>query len=74
MYVCVCKGVTDGQIREAVREGACTVRELRARLGVTTCCGRCASHTRIVLDEALNAAVHNANDRVACAAVCGAAC
>ncbi|TAM45371.1 MAG: (2Fe-2S)-binding protein [Gammaproteobacteria bacterium] len=69
MYVCLCKGVTDGQIREAVREGACTVRELGARLGVATCCGRCASHARIVLDEALNAAVRKANRGAACPAV-----
>jgi bacterioferritin-associated ferredoxin len=34
MYVCLCKGVTDSQIRSAVREGARTVRGLRKQL----CC------------------------------------
>ncbi|HAW23710.1 MAG TPA: (2Fe-2S)-binding protein, partial [Pseudomonas sp.] len=29
MYVCLCQGVTDGQIREAIYEGCCSYREVR---------------------------------------------
>lgn len=43
MYVCVCRAVTDSQIREAICEGACSMRELRQRLGVASECGRCSS-------------------------------
>ena len=53
MYVCVCKAVTDGQIRQAVDQGCCSMRELRNELGVATQCGRCAVTAREVLDEAL---------------------
>lgn len=53
MYVCVCKAVTDGQIRQAVDQGCCSMRELRNELGVATQCGRCAVSAREVLDEAL---------------------
>ena len=53
MYVCVCKAVTDGQIRNAVDQGCCSMRELRNELGVATQCGRCAVTAREVLDEAL---------------------
>jgi bacterioferritin-associated ferredoxin len=42
MYVCVCRAVTDSQIREAMGEGACSMRELRQRLGVASECGRCS--------------------------------
>ena len=42
MYVCVCKAVTDRQIREAVFDGARTLRDLRKQLGVASECGRCA--------------------------------
>jgi len=70
----LCKGVTDGQIREAVRDGASTLRDLNACLGVASGCGRCASHARIVLDEALNAAVRKANRGAACPALCAGAC
>jgi bacterioferritin-associated ferredoxin len=54
MYVCLCKAVTDGQIRQAVCAGACTMRELRACLGVATECGRCGSHASRLLAETLN--------------------
>jgi bacterioferritin-associated ferredoxin len=43
MYVCVCHAVTDRQIREAAQGGACTLRDLRRELGVTSNCGRCAT-------------------------------
>ncbi|CAG0981429.1 hypothetical protein MTYP_01784 [Methylophilaceae bacterium] len=42
MYVCVCHAVTDSQIRNAICEGACSMRELRQRLGVASECGRCS--------------------------------
>jgi len=52
MYVCVCHAVTDRQIREAARDGARTLKDLRRDLGVTRDCGRCASCARSCLDEA----------------------
>lgn len=42
MYVCVCKAVTEGQIKQAVAEGACSMPGLRLKLGVATCCCKCA--------------------------------
>lgn len=53
MYVCVCRAVTDGQIRDAVQEGCCSMRELRNELGVATQCGRCATTAKDVLNESL---------------------
>lgn len=49
MYVCVCNAVTDCQIRQAYCEGVCSMRQLRQRLGVAGCCGRCAPCARDVL-------------------------
>jgi bacterioferritin-associated ferredoxin len=65
MYVCLCKGVTDCQIREAVCEGACSMRELRMCLGVASQCGRCAQHARQVLEETLDTAPRVENDQAA---------
>lgn len=57
MYVCICKAVTDSQIRGAVRDqGCCSMRELRTCLGVGSQCGRCAPDARQILDEALTEA------------------
>lgn len=53
MYICVCKGVTDHAIREAVLQGAERMRDLKACLGVTEQCGICACHAKMVLDQTL---------------------
>ena len=36
MYICICKGITDSAIREAVCQGACRMRDLKTCLGVGT--------------------------------------
>ncbi len=51
MYICICKGVTDSAIREAVIQGADRMRDLKACLGVAGQCGLCACHTKEVLDQ-----------------------
>jgi bacterioferritin-associated ferredoxin len=53
MYVCICKAVTDSAIRAAVGEGASSLRELSARTGCSTQCGRCVQTVREILDTAL---------------------
>lgn len=51
MYVCVCHGVTDHQIRRAVDEGAASLRQVRAKLTMGSCCGRCLKSAREVVAE-----------------------
>ena len=48
MYVCLCKGVTDSQIRSAAENGA-SIREIRDQLGVMTECGKCACVTKDIV-------------------------
>ncbi|MBX9763497.1 MAG: bacterioferritin-associated ferredoxin [Pseudomonadaceae bacterium] len=54
MYVCLCEGVTDGQIREAIYEGCCNYRDVRAALGVASQCGKCACLAKQVIRETLS--------------------
>jgi bacterioferritin-associated ferredoxin len=56
MYICICHAVTEQQIRDAVREGAATVGELGARLGVSSGCGCCRSLAKEVVDQTLRLA------------------
>jgi len=51
VYVCLCRCVTDKQIRQAVDEGAYRVRDLRQELGVAAKCGKCAPHALELLRE-----------------------
>lgn len=53
MYVCLCRAVTDRQIRESVENGANSFREVREELDVGTCCGRCVPEARELIDQAL---------------------
>ncbi|MDJ0878568.1 MAG: bacterioferritin-associated ferredoxin [Halieaceae bacterium] len=53
MYVCVCKGITDTQIRAAVEDGASSLRDVRNTLGVASQCGKCGILTREILRESL---------------------
>lgn len=41
MYVCICKAVTEKQIREAIDTGACTRKAISACLEAGTGCGKC---------------------------------
>lgn len=51
MYVCICRQITDSQIRELCREGNTSIAEVRARLGVASECGRCSRHARDLVSE-----------------------
>ncbi|PNG35190.1 (2Fe-2S)-binding protein [Pseudomonas protegens] len=53
MYVCLCTGVTDGQIREAIYEGCCSYRDVRQATGVASQCGKCACLAKQVVRETL---------------------
>lgn len=52
MYVCICKAITEKQVREAVRNGVHTFKELRHTLGVAIECGQCAGFAHRCLKAA----------------------
>ncbi|MGH8143568.1 MAG: (2Fe-2S)-binding protein [Steroidobacteraceae bacterium] len=51
MYVCICQGITDRQIRRAVDQGARTLGEVQMKLPVGGCCGRCEGSARELIRE-----------------------
>lgn len=53
MYVCLCKGITDRQIKAAIDNGANSIGQLRKSLGVASQCGKCSTMTREILQETL---------------------
>lgn len=54
MYVCLCLGVTDHQIRDAIFEGCCSYRDVHTTLGVASQCGKCACLAKQVVRETLS--------------------
>ena len=58
MYVCLCKGVTEKQIRREILAGATDFDELQNRLEVGLCCGQCKESTAEIIDETLSGHHH----------------
>ena len=50
MYVCICKAVTDSQIKEAIDKGLSTRRELFQCYGLGGECGKCNKQIKEILD------------------------
>jgi len=51
VYVCVCNGVTDHQIREAAAAGCGSMAELTMRTGCGASCGSCVETAAALLDS-----------------------
>ncbi|NOX69220.1 MAG: hypothetical protein GXP15_08545 [Gammaproteobacteria bacterium] len=51
MYICLCKAITDKQIRRAAADGVDNLYELRQTLGVASVCGTCADMANAILQE-----------------------
>jgi len=62
MYVCLCNGITENQIRDAVHSGVNSLPQLKTGLGVASSCGRCADCAQQVIQEILSCT--QANDQL----------
>jgi len=51
MYVCICRQITDSQIREFCRERSVSLADVRAELGLASDCGRCGKYARQIIAE-----------------------
>lgn len=67
MYVCICKALTERDVRSAVAEGCNSVRELKHKLGLGSECGRCASCAHGMLQSVRGAMVANEASQLATA-------
>jgi bacterioferritin-associated ferredoxin len=51
MFVCHCRAVTDGEIREAIAAGACDLDEVGRSCGAGITCGGCCPLIQELLAE-----------------------
>jgi assimilatory nitrate reductase catalytic subunit len=51
MFVCHCRAVTDGEIREAIQAGACDLDEVGRFCGAGVTCGGCCPLIQELLAE-----------------------
>ena len=50
MYVCLCRGVTNQAVADAVAHGALTCNAVAAVCGAGLDCGRCRRSVRAIID------------------------
>jgi len=53
MYVCLCKGITDSQVQEAIDNGA-DYKALREQLGIAQDCGQCGNTCKEMIKQNQN--------------------
>jgi bacterioferritin-associated ferredoxin len=53
VFICICNGITEKHIRDAVCCGADDLGELRAQLGVGAGCGTCTAFAEQILSETI---------------------
>lgn len=51
MYVCICNGYRESELRSVAREGASTAEDAYLCLGEGPCCGRCLPFAQEVVDS-----------------------
>ena len=51
MYVCICKQVTDREIRDICREGCVGFEEIQKKTGVSSQCGKCCELAKSIVEE-----------------------
>lgn len=54
MYVCLCQGITDKDIRDAVNEGCCNYKEVRQALDIASQCGKCGCLAKQIVKETIS--------------------
>lgn len=54
MFVCICKGITDHQIKQLVTDsGVGSLRELKQHLPLGTQCGTCIKVAQNIIDRTI---------------------
>ncbi len=53
MYVCLCKGISDQDIIDAVNEGSEDLQTIQTTLGAGTGCGTCQDFTQDLITKTL---------------------
>ncbi|MPZ10137.1 MAG: bacterioferritin [Kiloniellaceae bacterium] len=51
MYICLCNGYRDAEIREVAESGVRCVREVYLTLGNGPCCGTCLDCAQDIVDD-----------------------
>lgn len=69
MYVCLCNGYRDAEIREVAESGVRCVQEVYLTLGNGPCCGSCLDCAQDIVDSVHGGTAEPASEEPAAAAL-----
>ena len=49
--VCYCLGITNGDIKEAIKSGATTLEEIQEKTGAGVACGACLDQIEVLVNH-----------------------
>lgn len=64
MFVCLCKSVTDHQIRAAVDEGVSSFEDMQKRLEVSSVCGACSCEVKMIMQKRVEKTINNRDNKL----------
>lgn len=53
MYVCLCQGITDKDIRDAINDGCSSYKEVIKALDIANQCGKCGCLAKQIVKETI---------------------
>lgn len=53
MFVCLCKSITDHQIKNSVEMGVTSFEAMQSHLAVATVCGSCTCEVKKIIEDKL---------------------
>ena len=62
MYVCLCNGLTDRDVRNSAESGGCSVAMVYRSHGCEPQCGKCVPYIRQMLREQASATLETGGD------------
>jgi len=51
MYICICKGLTENDIKEYINNGCHSLKKLKRKSGAMTGCGLCKKHCKDMIKK-----------------------
>lgn len=51
MYICICNGIREADLRAAASDGARTAEAAYAAMGIETCCAKCLAYAQEIIDD-----------------------
>jgi bacterioferritin-associated ferredoxin len=54
MIVCICNNINSSTIKATIKQGACSVEDVKTTTGAASCCGKCQFKVNALVQDTLS--------------------